>query len=214
MKTASTSRTKSKQQIVSEFRCDAILSAARTVFARKGFALGIMDEIAREAGIAKGTIYLYFRSKDEVYKALLEHDMRILQKSTLERIEKAVGLKKKIHAFLLARLENADEKREFFRIIDSERASLSITRRQYRDFLREPAQRLTEAILAAHQKGEVRNVDAEKTAWLIVDVARGAIQRRLLSQTPPPPAEDAAFLLDFLWTALAIQKKSKPSTRK
>jgi len=205
---------KTKQQIVAEFRRTEIIDAARTIFARRGFTLATMDEIAKEAGIAKGTIYLYFRSKDEVYKALLEHDMRILQKSTLERIEKAVSLQEKIHAFLLARLENADEKREFFRIIDSERASLSITRRQYRDFLREPAQRLTEAILAAQHKGEVRNVDAEKTAWLIVDVARGAIQRRLLSQTPPPPAEDAAFLLDFLWTALAIQKTSKTLTKK
>lgn len=56
---------KTKQQVVSEFRRTAIVDAARTVFARKGFARGIMDEIANEAKMAKGTVYLYFRSKKE-----------------------------------------------------------------------------------------------------------------------------------------------------
>jgi hypothetical protein len=41
---------------------------------------------------------------------------------------------------------------------------------------------------------------------LIADATRGTIQRRLLSQTPPPPATDATFLLDFLWTSLAAKK--------
>ena len=54
---------KTKQQVVMEFRRQEILDAARTVFARKGFADGIVDDIAAEAGVAKGTIYLYFPSK-------------------------------------------------------------------------------------------------------------------------------------------------------
>jgi TetR/AcrR family transcriptional regulator of autoinduction and epiphytic fitness len=206
MPRTSQSRPKTKRQIVSEFRRAEILDAARSVFARKGFALGIMDEIAHEAGIAKGTIYLYFRSKTEVYRALLDHDMRILQQSTLKRIDAAPTLKEKIHAFLLVRLENADEKREIFRIMDSERTNLSMTRRQYRDFLSEPVDRLAAAIEEAAKRGQIHPIDAEKAAWLIADATRGTIQRRLLSQTPPPPATDATFLLDFLWTSLAAKK--------
>ena len=83
---------KTKQQVVSEFRRTEIVDAARTVFARRGFASGIMDEIAKEAGVAKGTLYLYFRSKTEIYKAVLDHDMRALKKNTLDRIEEAKGL--------------------------------------------------------------------------------------------------------------------------
>jgi AcrR family transcriptional regulator len=70
---------KTKQQVVSEFRRTEIVDAARTVFARRGFAFGIMDEIAKEAGVAKGTLYLYFRSKTEIYKAVLDHDMKTLK---------------------------------------------------------------------------------------------------------------------------------------
>ena len=47
-----------------------ILEAALASFAEKGFAATRMDDIAARAGISKGTIYLYFDSKDAVFKAL------------------------------------------------------------------------------------------------------------------------------------------------
>jgi AcrR family transcriptional regulator len=193
---------KTKQQVVSEFRRAEIVDAARTVFARRGFAFGIMDEIAKEAGVAKGTLYLYFRSKTEIYKAVLDHDMKTLKKSTLDRIDAANGLREKIRAFALARLERAEANKEFFRIMDSESGSLTYTRSQYRDWLREPVHRLAEAIEQASKHGEIRRLDPEKTAWLIADMTRGTIQRRLLTQSEAPPAGDAEFLLDFIWAAL------------
>jgi AcrR family transcriptional regulator len=194
---------KSKQQVVSEFRRAEILDAARSVFARRGFALGIMDEIAKEAGIAKGTIYLYFRSKTEVYKAVLDHDMKALKKSTLERIDAAATLRDKIGAFTLARLENAEARKEFFRIMDSDHGNLALTRSQYRDWLREPVHRLASAIEAASARGEIRPVPAEKVAWIIADMTRGTIQRRLLGSSDSSPVEDSAFLLGFIWASLA-----------
>ena len=47
-----------------------ILDAALQVFAEKGFAAARMDDIAARAGVTKGTIYLYFPSKEEVFKSL------------------------------------------------------------------------------------------------------------------------------------------------
>lgn len=194
---------KTKQQIVSEFRRAEIVDAARTVFARRGFALGIMDEVAKEAGVAKGTLYLYFRSKTEIYKAVLDHDMRALKESTLERLDAAKGLKEKIRAFALARIERAEVNKEFFRIMDSEGGALSYTRSQYREWLREPVLRLAAAIEKAAEQGKIRNVDTERTAWLIVDMTRGTIQRRLLAQSNAAPAVDVEFLLEFIWASLA-----------
>ena len=193
---------KTKQQVVSEFRRTEIVDAARSVFARRGFALGIMDEIAKEAGVAKGTLYLYFRSKTEIYKAVLDHDMKTLKTSTLDRMDAAKGLKEKIRAFALARIERAEANKEFFRIMDSEGSALSYTRSQYRDWLREPVQRLATAIEKASTQGKIRSVDAEKTAWLIADMTRGTIQRRLLSRSEAAPATDTEFLLDFIWGSL------------
>ena len=198
---------KTKQQVVSEFRRTEILDAARTVFARRGFAHGILDEIAKEAGIAKGTVYLYFPSKTEIYKAVLDHDMEILKQSTLDRIDAAATLRGKIAAFTLARLENAEERKDFFRIMDSEEENLTMTRSKYREFLREPVDRLTTAIEEGMQRGEIRPGAAEKIAWLIADMTRGTIQRRLLGQGDSSPSEDSAFLTGFAWAALAKDSK-------
>jgi AcrR family transcriptional regulator len=53
-------------------RPDEILDAALTEFATKGFAGARMDDIAARAGVTKGTIYLYFDSKEALFKALLK----------------------------------------------------------------------------------------------------------------------------------------------
>ena len=59
-----------KWQRRKEARAPEILEAALACFAQKGFAGTRMDDIARKAGITKGTIYLYFDSKESVLKAL------------------------------------------------------------------------------------------------------------------------------------------------
>ena len=53
-------------------RPQEILEAALAVFAEKGFAAARMDEIAARARVSKGTIYLYFPSKEGVFKALVQ----------------------------------------------------------------------------------------------------------------------------------------------
>jgi AcrR family transcriptional regulator len=52
-------------------RPQEILEAALAVFADKGFATARMDDIAAKAGVSKGTIYLYFESKEAVFRALV-----------------------------------------------------------------------------------------------------------------------------------------------
>lgn len=53
-------------------RLSAILEAAESVFVRKGFYETRMDDIAEQAELAKGTLYYYFKSKDEIFVHLLE----------------------------------------------------------------------------------------------------------------------------------------------
>jgi len=52
-----------------------ILDAALKVFAAKGFAAARMEDIARAAGVTKGTIYLYFENKEAVFKSLVREEI-------------------------------------------------------------------------------------------------------------------------------------------
>lgn len=49
-----------------------IVEAALEVFAEKGFAAAKLDEIARRAGVSKGAVYLYFETKEDVFRAVVE----------------------------------------------------------------------------------------------------------------------------------------------
>jgi len=55
---------------------EAILKAATQVFARNGFFQSQVADVARAAGVAAGTVYLYFRSKDDLLVSLFERTMR------------------------------------------------------------------------------------------------------------------------------------------
>src|SRR5881398_356079 len=55
---------------------DAILRAATDVFASRGFFNAQVADVARAAGVAAGTVYLYFRSKDDLLVSIFDRTMR------------------------------------------------------------------------------------------------------------------------------------------
>src|SRR5512140_1368151 len=57
---------------------ERILDAAETIFARHGFFAAKVSDVAKEAGVADGTIYLYFKSKDDLLISLFERRMQQL----------------------------------------------------------------------------------------------------------------------------------------
>jgi AcrR family transcriptional regulator len=79
-----------KKEMVTAFRTGEILAAARNLMERRGLEAVTMEEIAGAAGVAKGTIYLYFPSKDELIQALITQVGEKLL-SDIEAIVKAPG---------------------------------------------------------------------------------------------------------------------------
>jgi TetR/AcrR family fatty acid metabolism transcriptional regulator len=72
---ASVRRLAPRPQPVADKR-EAILRAATQVFAARGFFQSQVADVARAAGVAAGTVYLYFRSKDDLLVSLFERTMR------------------------------------------------------------------------------------------------------------------------------------------
>ena len=63
--------TKPKRQRRAQDRPREICAAALDVFAEKGFAAARLDEIAQRAGVSKGTLYLYFKDKADLFRAVV-----------------------------------------------------------------------------------------------------------------------------------------------
>lgn len=86
-----------------------ILKAAIKVFARRGFYNAKVSEIAKNAGIADGTIYLYFRNKDEILISIFEEEMAKFISAVRSEIESKKEIKTKLQIFVKTHLNFVKE---------------------------------------------------------------------------------------------------------
>ena len=105
--------TTSKAAVVTDFRRGQILSAARSAFVRHGLAGTTVSRIAHGADVAKGTVYLYFRSKDEILRALLDDAMAELYRDTVPLLSEPITVEDKLRRFIDATLAFFDRHRDF-----------------------------------------------------------------------------------------------------
>ncbi|GAA0369017.1 TetR/AcrR family transcriptional regulator [Bacillus horti] len=71
----------------------AILNAALTVFAQNGFHRSSVSSIAKEAGVADGTIYIYFKNKEEILVSVFQERLGYLIETSRARIQTATDAK-------------------------------------------------------------------------------------------------------------------------
>ncbi|GAB6282815.1 MAG: hypothetical protein STSR0008_15650 [Ignavibacterium sp.] len=78
-----------------EQRRQTIINAAEKIFFSKGYEKSTMDDVAAECELSKGTLYLYFKSKEEVYLAIILRSIKLLRSMFEKAVDKDVtGLEK------------------------------------------------------------------------------------------------------------------------
>jgi AcrR family transcriptional regulator len=153
-----------------------ILDAAITVFSEKGFHRATIKEIARVAGIADGTIYTYFASKDEVLLAVLDR----LNETTERRQQFVLGdeqdLKAFFRAYLQQRMALLWPNAEVFRAVLPELLVNGDLRRQYYE------QVLAPTIAVGEQFFQAQNEQPQSNIPLTVRAIAGTLLGLLLLQ--------------------------------
>ena len=76
-----------RKQREKQLRREEIVLAAEKIFFSKGFDLSTMDDIAEEAELSKGTLYLYFKSKEDLHMAVARKAIHLLKSVTLQATE-------------------------------------------------------------------------------------------------------------------------------
>src|SRR5688572_27002833 len=84
---------------------ERILAAAERIFARHGFFAAKVSDVAKEAGVADGTIYLYFKSKDDLLISLFERRMQQVNSTLRTAIESEKSPRAQLRAFVTAYLQ-------------------------------------------------------------------------------------------------------------
>ena len=180
----------------------AILDAAAAEFGEKGFHEGSISAITRRAGVALGSFYTYFDSKDAVFRALVQDMSGQVRDYVTPRLQDAREALAVERTGLEAFLEFVRAHKEVYRIIDE---SEFVDNEGYRRHYITTVERIRQRIETAIERGEMRPCDSEVLAWAIggMNVFLGI--RYGVWDNSRDPADIAAIANDLLARGLKSQ---------
>ena len=190
---------KTKEEVIEEFRCDSIRDAAMRVIARKGIDDMTVQDVADEAGIAKGTLYVYFRDREDLLAKTADRAFENLIAELEPSFLSGGSFADLLRTLVTAQLRFFDEHRALFRatLALSQRAADAHKprTRSYAAY----AERLEKMFTDAAARGEMRPLDPLAVAAVYRDCVRGVILRRLDQKKSKTTVEqDADFIVSLL----------------
>ncbi len=198
---------KTKKDVVTEFRTAEILEAARQVFAEQGFDAATVEDIAARAGVAKGTIYLYYPSKRAIFWAALKSGVLALHEETKQRLAERGTVEDKIRAFIALRVAHFEQNRDFVKIYLSEMGNALMhpahLHEEFSKLYRESAVLLEPVLEEAVKSNQIRPIDPDAAAFGIFELTRGMVVRRLMGWSKASVEEDTEFVFDLVWKGIA-----------
>ena len=191
---------KSKEEVLEEFRIQSILDATMRVVARKGLVEATMQEIADEAEIAKGTIYLYFADRDDLLNQTVEHAFGELTRRMDEAFETPNNLTDRLTLIMRTHFGFFEENHDFFRVYMAMSDRCSDTRKRHQHPLyRAYLQRLA-SIFDEGLKGQksARFIDTNRLATFVAEGTRALIFQRIEEKQSPPLDEDVKLIVSTI----------------
>jgi len=146
-----------------------ILEAAIQTFASKGFHAARISDVAQLAGIGKGTVYLYFSSKEDLLISILQQYVSEAFAFADQLDEQDVGLHRGIELFFKRGLERLVENPGFFALME-QRVFLADPelRRRGDEFFRSIIGRIVEKLELVIRRGKIRSCDPTIVACAII----------------------------------------------
>lgn len=194
---------RTKRQVVSEYRTSELLEAARSVFSKKGFHDATIDDVAHKAGVAKGTVYLYFKSKQEIYLSALRDGIELLIREMRAEAAAAGTAEAKLRKLIATKIAYFDKHRDFFRIFQSELGRMEKTMAECKDLYFEQAQIIEEVLKQGVKEGVLQKVNTRKAAFAVTDLTRGVAIQRLFGWSKTRLDEEVEFIMCLLWKGIA-----------
>lgn len=173
-----------------------ILDAAKREIGRRGFAEASVSTITAEAGVAQGTFYIYFHSKEDVMRELVLHMGRMLRHHLTEATEAATDRIAAERLGLRAFLDFVRRNPDLYKVVEE---SQFVDEKVYRQYYTEFAKSYRIALSAAEKRGEIvpggNSSSTEVRAWMLMGIAVFLGQRYGLwdPKTPLDPIVDAAM---------------------
>ena len=189
-----------------------ILDAATRVFAEKGFFSATLDEVAQEAEFSKGTLYLYFSSKDDLLYNVINSKTSHLTQVLHDTLDMKSSFKEELRKLLKKMAEMAFAEKDFFSIFITQQAeffkSLSPDKAEeicavHEDFDKVMVSRIEKAI----EEGELRDITPYATNGIIRATSKNMMFTRWDCDTLDELHSAVDVFIDILFNGIARKKE-------
>jgi AcrR family transcriptional regulator len=145
-----------------------LLEAAALEFGEKGYHACMIADITRRAKVGMGTFYVYFESKEEVFRELVSYMSNLTRTHISKTIEGISDRLEAERAGIVAYLKFAREHRDLYRIVmESQFVAEDAYRNHYRVF----HSAYTNNLEIASRKGQIREGDDAVRAWALIGIS-------------------------------------------
>jgi AcrR family transcriptional regulator len=187
-------------------RRDQIMAAAKEVFARKGFHATTIADIAKRAGLAYGSVYWYFDSKDELFHALMaaeESALRVHVSAALGVPAANFGQEESLRVAVRATLEFFESDRATVKLLLRDPCALGERFEKHLGGIYERFIDDIEAfVVAAQERGEVVTAPPRMVAYTLAALVGQLAHRRLSTDDDVTAAQVADFVVALVLDGL------------
>jgi AcrR family transcriptional regulator len=185
-----------------------ILAAAARAFAQYGQAKTTMEDIAETAQVARATVYKHFRTKEEVFRAVVHCELADIVGASREAAAQVVGTRAKLRAAILTQLREVRGKVNFYRVTVKSLSDILPVEEEERELLTDEALRMVKEILTAGIKaGEIAVRDLDLAARAVVVAYHGLVIRTMISTTDRESEQLVDTLLAMFFEGMVPRKE-------
>ena len=137
-----------------------IFETSMKLFAEKGYDATSIEEITATVGVAKGTLYYHFSSKEEIFNFLVEEGVKLLKNSIAIKTDKLTNSIDKLKAIMLIELKVMIKYEDFMTIILSQIWGTSTRSKMCRGYIFDYIEQIQKIVEEGISKGEIIQADA------------------------------------------------------
>lgn len=198
-----------KEAVLEKFRVESITEGALRAIARKGGA-ATMQDIADESGIAKGTLYLYFKDRDELLQRVSHAGLTQLLERIENVFERKLSFDETIRALILTKLRFFDERRDLYRVHFEIQFSGAVDPDCKIPAKRTPPPEKQAYVdrMTRYFEAEIENPeDASRLARYFSETIMAVLFKRIPETNGAKLESDAEFLSDMMLNGLSGKRK-------
>lgn len=185
-----------------ELKRKDILSSAREVFSKKSFHEANIEEIADLASISKGTLYIYFDSKEDIFISMIIDEFNRWQKILLEVARKKLPPHEKLKEFIRRELKFHLKNAEFYSIYISHRGSIKdideVIEKHKEEFIKQREQLLNiyvEIMTGFIENNFIQAQDPVDLSMILIGMIHGIIFKKMEGKE----IDDEEIIIDLIY---------------